>query len=843
MAQAKSGSAQVVLPQGAKQPSYQTSYHGEQSNDVMTKFFTWLIEKIDKKKTPTNTLDTIPFEQMYSDGLCKVTGNYYSKMVQFFDINYMLAQNDEKQHIFGEYCQFLNYFDETIHFQFCFINQKVDMEEYKKVISIPEQDDDFNVVRKEYAEYLKSQIEKGNNGIVKCKYIVFGIEARDRKQAVSRLSKIESDVLNKFKILGCRAMPVSGIERLKIMHDYMNQDTLEKFSMHSFKDITESGLTPKNFIAPASFDFRAKDYYKIGDMFATTNYLIISAPELSDEMLADILNMEDALSVTMHIDAFNQTQAMKFIKRKLSDINRMKIDEQKKAIRAGYDMDIIPPDIETYSEEAHGLLMQMQSRNERLFKVTFLITSFNDNLQKMKDFRFTLSNNIQSANCILRRLDHQQEQGFVSSLPLGRSFIKQSRYLTTSSTAVFVPFTTQELFMESAESLYMGLNTLSNGLIMADRKQLKNPNGLILGTPGSGKSFATKREILNSFLVTTDDILICDPEAEYYPLVNYLHGQIIKIGQSSKQYINPLDINLNYSDDDDPVSLKADFILSFMELIVGGKTGLKAEEKSAIDFAVSRIYMKYFQNPFPENMPILQDLYEELLSRKEDLVSQHIAQCMYLYVEGSNNLFNHRTNVDLNNRIVCFDIKSLGKTLKKLGMLVVQDAVWNRVTVNREQKKATRFYIDEFHLLLKDELTAAYSMEIWKRFRKWGGIPTGITQNVKDFLASKEIENIFDNSDFVYMLNQGPDDRDILAQKLNISSHQIKYVTNVGQGEGLIFFGDIVQPFVDRFPKETLMYSLLTTKPSETKTDDYTEQTGKQEKVVKEEMMPYDDTN
>ena len=803
-----------------KMPTYQTAYHGEQTSpNVIDKFLSKIITKIDGRSVPKNTLDTIPFEQIYPDGLCRVYGDYYTRMVQFYDINYQLAQNDEKQHIFGEYCQFLNYFDESIHFQFCFINQRVDMEEYKQIISIPEQDDEFNTVRREYAEYLRSQLEKGNNGIVKCKYLVFGVEARDRKNAVSRLAKIESDIINKFKILGCRCNTINGLERLKILHDYMNQDSLEKFAMHSFKDVAASGLTSKNFIAPTSFDFRAKDYYKLGDMFATTNYLIISAPEISDEMLADILNMEDALNVTMHIDALNQTEAMRFIKGKLSDINKMKIEEQKKAIRSGYDMDIIPPDIETYSEEAHGLLKEMQSRNERLFKVTFLITSFNTNLQKMKDFRFTLSNNIQSANCVLRKLDHQQEQGFCSSLPIGRNFIRQNRYLTTSSTAVFVPFTTQELFMESSESLYMGLNSLSNGIIMADRKMLKNPNGLILGTPGSGKSFATKREILNSFLVTKDDILICDPEAEYYPLVSYLGGQIVKIGQSSKQYINPLDINLNYSDDDDPVSLKADFILSFMELVVGGKSGLKAEEKSAIDFAVSRIYQNYFEDPKPENMPILQDLYEEL-KRQGDEVSKHIAQCMYLYVEGSNNLFNHHTNVDMNNRIICFDIKSLGKTLKKLGMLVVQDAVWNRVTVNRELHKFTRFYIDEFHLLLKDELTAAYSMEIWKRFRKWGGIPTGITQNVKDFLASKEIENIFDNSDFVYMLNQGADDRDILAQKLNISQHQIKYVTNVGQGEGLIFFGDIVQPFVDRFPKDTVMYSLLTTKQAETAAKD-----------------------
>lgn len=509
-------------------PTYQTAYHGGDKTNPLSNLARIIVEKFDKRRVPETTIDTIPFDQIYPDGLCRIGNNFYSRMVQFYDINYQLAQNDEKQHIFGEYCQFLNYFDETIHFQFCFINQRVDMEEYKKVITIPEQDDEFNVVRREYATYLRNQLEKGNNGIVKSKYLIFGIEARDRKQAVSRLAKIESDVINKFKLLGCKCVPVNGLERLRIMHNYLNQDSLEKFAMKSFKDVAESGLTPKNFITPTSFDFRAKDYYKIGDMFATTNYLIISAPEISDEMLADILNMEDALNVTMHIDTLNQTEAMKYIKGKLSDINKMKIEEQKKAIRSGYDMDIIPPDIETYSEEAHGLLKEMQSRNERLFKVTFLITSFNENLQKMKDFRFTLSNNIQSANCVLRKLDHQQEQGFESSLPLGKNFIKQSRYLTTSSTAVFVPFTTQELFMESKESLYMGLNSLSNGMIMADRKMLKNPNGLILGTPGSGKSFATKREILNTFLVTTDDILICDPEAEYYPLVNYLGGQVIK---------------------------------------------------------------------------------------------------------------------------------------------------------------------------------------------------------------------------------------------------------------------------------------------------------------------------
>lgn len=318
-------------------PTYQTAYHGAKKKDPLTNLARIIVEKFDKRRVPENTIDTIPFDQIYPDGLCRIGDNFYSKMVQFYDINYQLAQNDEKQHIFAEYCQFLNYFDETIHFQFCFINQRVDMEEYKKVISIPDQDDEFNVVRREYATYLRNQLEKGNNGIVKSKYLVFGIEARDRKQAVSRLAKIESDVINKFKLLGCKCVPVNGLERLRIMHDYLNQDSLEKFAMKSFKDVVESGLTPKNFITPTSFDFRAKDYYKIGDMFATTNFLVISAPEISDEMLADILNMEDALSVTMHIDTLNQTEAMKYIKGKLSDINKMKIEEQKKAIVTSYE--------------------------------------------------------------------------------------------------------------------------------------------------------------------------------------------------------------------------------------------------------------------------------------------------------------------------------------------------------------------------------------------------------------------------------------------------------------------------------------------------------------------------
>jgi len=499
----------------------------------------------------------------------------------------------------------------------------------------------------------------------------------------------------------------------------------------------------------------------------------------------------------------------------------MKIEEQKKAVRSGYDMDIIPSDLATFGSEAKNLLQDLQSRNERMFLLTFLVVNMADTKRKLENDVFAAAGIAQKNNCALTRLDYQQEAGLMSSVPLGENLIPIQRGLTTSSTAIFIPFITQELFQTGA-ALYYGLNALSNNMILCDRKQLKNPNGLILGTPGSGKSFAAKREMTNAFLITDDDIIICDPEAEYFSLVQRLDGQVIRLSPTGKgidgkpQYVNPMDINLNYSEGDTPIALKSDFILSFCELIMGGKNGLEAVEKTLIDRAVISVYRSYLADPKPENMPILGDLYNEIKKQPEK-EAQRIASALELYVNGSLNVFNHQTNVDIHNRLVCFDIKELGTQLRKLGMLIVQDQVWNRVTINRSEGKATRYYIDEFHLLLKEEQTAAYSVEIWKRFRKWGGIPTGITQNVKDLLSSREVENIFENSDFVYMLNQASGDRQILAKQLNISPHQLSYVTHSGEGEGLLFYGNIILPFADRFPKDTELYRIMTTKPSELK--------------------------
>ena len=763
-------------------------------------------------KIPRTAQQSIPYLRMFRDGICQVTKTFFSKTIQFYDINYQLALNEDKTTIFENYCDFLNYFDSSISVQMSFINQQMDVKEFEKSIDIPDQDDDFNAIREEYRTMLKNQLAKGNNGLIKTKYITFGIEAEDLKTARSRLERLETDILNNFKVLGVQAHSLTGSERLEIMYHIFNQDKVESFQFN-YDMLPETGMNTKDFIAPTSFNFSKSQNFWMGKTIGTVSYLQILAPELTDRMLADFLDVESSINVNIHIQSIDQAAAIKMIKSKISDLDKMKIEEQKKAVRAGYDMDLLPSDLITYGEEAKNLLEDLQSRNERMFLVTVLVVNTAEKRQKLDNNIFQVQGIAQKYNCSLKVLDYQQEQGLMSSIPLGLNQIEIHRALTTSATAIFVPFTTQELF-QTGEALYYGLNALSNNMIMVDRKRLKNPSGLILGSPGSGKSFSAKREIENSFLITADDVIVCDPEAEYYPVVQELHGQVIRISPASNQYINPMDLNLNYSEEDNPLSLKSDFILSLCELIVGGKTGLEPVEKTIIDRCVRLVYQDFLSDPSEEKMPVLEDLYN-LLRKQEEPEAQRLATALEIYVTGSLNVFNHKTNVDIKNRIVCFDIKELGKQLKKLGMLIIQDQVWNRVTANRSTHKTTRYYIDEFHLLLKDEQTAAYCVEIWKRFRKWGGIATGITQNIKDLLASREIENIFENSDFIYMLNQAAGDRQILAKQLNISPTQLSYVTNSNEGEGLLFYGNVIIPFVDHFPKDSRLYKIMTTKPQE----------------------------
>ena len=810
-----------------------------------------------KQEKPDTAQKTITFKKMFRDGICQVSSGYYTKMVEFFDINYDLLEIEDQGEILEEYSRLINYFDPSIRFELFLFNRQVNEQTLMEQFDIPLQGDKFDDIREEYTEMLKKQAAKGNNGIIKSKYLIFGIECKDYKEAKAKMVSIEADVIKNFMNLGTHARSLDGKERLRVLHEYFNQDTMEPFHF-SFKELSESGKSVKDYIAPPGFDFRYPSRFKTGKMYGCVHYLDIIAPRFNDELLKKLLDIDDNLTITLHMQTMDPVKAIKMLKGALTNIQKMKIEEQKKAVRSGYDMDILPTDIITYEKDTLELLDDLNTSNQKIIKMTFLIivnelylcvlhpnlieytaatksqnadtkcvcyTCFGRSRKALENITQRVSGIIQQANCNLRCMQYLQEQGLMAGAPIGCNDTGIERVLTTKSTAILVPFCTQELFMP-APAIYYGLNALSNNMIMADRKKLRTPNGVILGTPGSGKSFSAKREILSCFLMTGDDVIICDPEGEYFALVGALNGQVVRLATNSKDFLNPMDIQLSHKNDREALKLKSDFIITLCDLIAGGKNGLENDEKGIIDSCIKHIYDRYFAEPKPENMPILEDLYNALLKYEPKDVAPEmqkeakqkavrIANSLVLYVHGSQNYFNHRTNVDSQNRIMCFDIRDLGNQLKELGMLIVQDAVWNRVSQNRERKISTRYYCDEFHMLLKEKQTAVYSVEIWKRFRKWGGIPTGLTQNVGDFLKSEEIEGILGNSDFVYLLNQNAKDQAILADKLGLSEKQLAHVTNSEPGSGLILFDNVVIPFVDRYPTDTKTFAIMNTRLEE----------------------------
>lgn len=761
---------------------------------------------------PTTAQNTITFEKMYQDGICKVKGNFYTKMVEFFDINYELLEVDEKVLILQEYSRFINYFDPSIKFSIFLFNRKVNEKLLMERFDIPSQNDGIDDIREEYVQIIKSQSQKGKNGIIKTKYVIFGVENRNYKEAKNTLDNIEKDVIRNLNNLGTRARGLDGKERLQILYEYFNQGTMEPFHF-SFKEMALTGKSVKDYIAPPGFDFRFPKRFRSGDMYGCVHYVDLIAPKGKDGLLKRILDIDSNITVTMHMNNMDPVKAIKLLKSKLTNIQGNKINEQKKAVRSGYDMDILPADIITYEKNVLKSLDDLNTSNQMLIQMTFLITTFGKTKSELENLTQRVSGIIQQAQCNLNPLQYLQETGLMASAPIGCNETGIVRTITTSVATIFAPFCTRELFMPFP-AFYYGLNALSNNMIMADRKKLRTPNGVILGTPGSGKSFSAKREILSSILSTRDDVLICDPEGEYYELVKALKGQVIKLSTDSKDYLNPMDIEFKQKDLQISLKIKSDFLITLCDAIAGGEKGLENDEKGIIDQCIKKVYLEFLKNPSLEKMPILEDLYNELLAHKNPK-AQRIANSLVLYVHGSQDYFNHRTNVDSTNRIISFDIRDLGKQLKELGMLIVQDAVWNRVIRNRARRVATRYYCDEFHVLLRDKQTAAYSVDIWKKFRKWGGIPTGITQNIVDFLRSEEIESILGNSDFVYLLNLHAKDQNIIADKLKLSQKQLSYVTSSKAGSGLLIYDDVVIPFIDQYPKDTKTYRIMDTKPQE----------------------------
>ena len=776
-------------------------------------------EKRDESTTDT-TQGSLNFEKIYSNGIIKIDKDTYSKSILFSDVGYEISNDQDKTRIFTLYCNLINSFDSNIKVQFSFINQKIEQKAYQNRKTIDENDTELKKLQTEYFNFIQNQRDKGNNGIIKNKYITFTIKDDKYENAIRRLETISQKAQDNLQQLGSTTHDLNGIQRLTVLNYLLNNGEKNYFDVSNLSDdIFEKNLE-KDYIAPRVMDFNIEDKtsFRLGKRFGSTMYFNVTSSELADRVLTEFLELDKEITVSIHLRSLEQQKAIRMTKKKSSDLDSIKIKEQQKAILRGYDMDLMPTDLDPNRENVKRLLNTLKGEDEKYFYITFTVTVLDTTKENLENSVYKLKSIAQNYSCEMMSLKYQQEKTFLSSLPLGNNLneVELERGLNTTATAIFIPFTTQELYTEENEPIYYGLNSLSNNLIQVSRKSLKTPNGLFLGTPGSGKSFSAKREMIDTYLTTDDDIIVTDPESEYGNFVRKLCGEEIIISLDSDRYINPLDINASYGDDTgNPIRYKSDFITSMMNIIVGTKDGLTGKGKTLTDRAVRKAYEPYIASNGDEStIPILEDVYNAFRSFEGE-EAKELADALELYVHGSLNVFNNKTTININNRIVSFNIQNLGSNLKDLGMLILQDHVWNRVTKNKSNNKTTWYYMDEFHILLADERTSKYSVDFWRRFRKYKGIPTGMTQNVEDLFASPKIETILKNSDFIYLLNQGYGDRAILQEKLNISSYQADYITNSNEGEGLISYNGQILPFRDKFPKDTSLYEVMTTKPNE----------------------------
>lgn len=769
-------------------------------------------EKNAKKKVriPKTTQQSVPYSMAFEDGVLIHGKNRYSKSFQFKDINYQVAKQEDQEEVFAKYCEFLNFFDQSVDLQITITNKNFNKDDFEEKLVIKSKDDVLEPFRSEYNTMLKKKIVGGKNEIKRNKYITVSVEAGSVDEARNTFLRIESETKNVFKRMGSEIAGLDLNQRLELLHDIyrMGQEGHFRYDPTEHK---RKGLITKDLIAPDSFTFK-RDHMIIGDKFARAIYVKDLPTFLNDKFLSEISDFSFNLLLTMNIKSVDSVKALRIVKKQITGMEANKIEYQKRSLKNGYLEAFIPHELKHSLDEAKELLDDLINKNQKMFLTNVLIVHFADSLDALNKDSKEIMNIASKFLCQIGTLHYQQEDALNSVIPYGLNLIKASRTLTTESTAIFMPFTNQELFQEGG--MYYGLNAVSRNLIMFNRLSLKNPNGFILGTPGSGKSFAAKREMVNVLLNTDDDVIIIDPEREYTRLVTNFKGEVIHISAGSKNYLNPLDMTMDYADDDDPLLLKSDFILSLCEVIVGGRYGLSPREKSIIDRCLKLTYHNYLQTFDPNDVPTLYDFYEQLKAQDDEEAIQ-IATALELYVKGNLSVFSNKTNININNRFVCFDIKDLGKQLKTMGMLIVLDQVWNRITLNRSKGKRTWIYLDEIYLLFANEYSANFLFELYKRARKWGGVPTGITQNVEDLLKSELARRMLSNSDFLMMLNQAPSDRNELADLLNISDTQLSYVTNADSGQGLLFVGNAIVPFKDEFPRNTKLYKMMTTKVDE----------------------------
>lgn len=799
-------------------------------------------KKKESLKIPKTAQQTIPYVAVYEDsGIIEIADCVFTKAYLLKDINYQIAKLQEQEEMFIRFGEFINSFDPSIRFQIVVINKNMDQEEFEIKTLLKPRYDYFDPLREEYNEMLLNKMREGRNNMTKAKVLVVSVTEKDYESARNRFVHLDVEIAsNVKKIGGSDVTPLTTIQRLESLYDIYNVGNeglfgskLKKFGKEieyfSFDNMRRLGLTTKDCIAPSLFEFK-RDYMMVGEKFARALFLKDLPTYLSDSILADLTNLNSSMLTSIQYTSVPAEKALKIVRNQMVNINANMIERQKKASKSGYGIDLISPELQKAQEDANELLQDLTSKNQKMFLINLVIVHFADSLEALNSDTETIQTVARRSLCEIKPLLGQQENGLATALPLCNNKLSIERTLTTESVSVFMPFVSQELLQTNG--MYYGLNAVSRNLVLFDRRRSKNMNGFILGTPGSGKSFSAKREMENVLLNTDDDVIVIDPESEYGRMAELLKGDednpnsaVIRIAAGSNVHINPMDMDEDYADEDDPITLKSDFLISLCETAFGERHGLTATQRSIIDRCCRLVYEPFLNSKtqignsdkwkYDKSLiPTLLD-FQLKLEEQPGYEAEQLATSLEIYTKGSLNIFAHNTNVNTDARFVVYDIKDIGNNIKSLAMLVVLDSVWNRIVENKKKGRNTWFYIDEIYLLFKTETSANFLRELWKRARKWGGVPTGITQNVSDLLSNETARTMLSNCDFVQMHNQAPLDRNELAVLLNISATQLSYITNSQPGEGLIYTGSSIIPFVDNFPKNTKMYKAMTSKLEE----------------------------
>lgn len=799
----------------------------------MSKLFNFSNQKNKIKKksggVPKTAQKTIPYKSIYKNGIIEDYNGNFSKSYFLEDVNFTIVARNEQEAIFQHYEEFLNMFSPDVKFQITIFNRNIDKNKIYDDVLLKHNGDGLDEYRDEMNEILVSKIDEGKNSLTQEKYLTVSVEADDIESATSIFARLDAEISSALKrINNVGASPMTIEERLNVFYDIYNPDACVPFSSKINKDgedieffsldmLTKYKITSKDVISPSAITFNA-DHFMFDDIYGRVLFLHTLPSSLSTKILSEITNMPCGMLTSVFYQAIEQDRAATMVKNQIVNIDANVIERQKKAAKNGYSGILLSPELAEARDNAIALRDDMTTRNQKLYFVTVVVALFANSLDELNKNTKTLLSNAGKHLVSMKKLQYQQELGLTTVLPLANNKIYAQRLLSTESAALFIPFTAQELSHKNG--MYYGLNAVSHNLILYNRLNSDNANGVILGTSGSGKSFAAKREMLNVILDTDADVFVIDPEREYAAMAELLGGEIVKIAPGSDTHVNPFDMDLNYADKEDPITLKSDFISSLCETIIGGRYGLSPIQKSVIDRCVRQIYRPYieFMNTQPdgvtcdyEHAPTFVDFYNELLEQPE-MEAQNLALALEIYCVGSFDTFSHKTNVDVKKRFVVYDIKDIGAGMKELGLQVCLNDIWNKTIANFKKKKRTWFYIDEFYLLTQTESSAIFLQQIYKRARKWGGCPTGITQNVEDLLSSQEARAIISNCNFIMMLNQSPIDGQELAKMLNISKTQMSYITNASAGQGLLYTGKSIVPFIDKYPTNTKTFSVMTTK-------------------------------